>query len=49
MEVHAVFRLKSKAREKTSGTSETPSNGTTKDDQDVSDDLSPALHDSRLR
>jgi hypothetical protein len=38
-----------KAREKTSETSEMPGNGTPKDDQDVSDDLSPALHDSRLR
>jgi hypothetical protein len=38
-----------KACEKTSESSETPGNGRTKDDQDVSDDLSPPLHNSRVR
>ena len=35
-----------KAREKTSGTSETPGNGTTKDHREVFDDPLPPLHDS---
>jgi hypothetical protein len=34
-----------KACEKTSESSEMPGNGITKDDQDVSDDPSPLLHD----
>jgi hypothetical protein len=35
-----------KAREKTSGTSETPGNGTTKDYREVFDDRLPPLDDS---
>jgi hypothetical protein len=44
---HRIIHL-CKAREKTSESSETSGYGTTKDDQDVSDDPSPRLHEMAL-